>query len=151
MYYDIVGSVEVSESDMSNSTIYETKIGKEHVSDLLTKKGEFPYEFHGGPYIYISFLSAIFLGTIVMEGVNTSIMSKVTPARLNSCFLNAGLLTTLVGTAGRVFADVIITCSALLDRHIFVDFVTVTFFPLMLMGLVGLLAVNRLYEHLASS
>lgn len=150
VYYDIVGSFAVANIDMSNFTIFDTKIGEERIGDLLTNKNEFPYEFDAGPYIYISFMSAIFIGTIVMEGVDTSIMAKVTPAKLNSSFLNAGLLTTLVGTLGRVFADVIITSTALLDRHIFVDFVTVTFLPLMLMAFVGLIAVNALYVHLQS-
>ena len=131
--------------------ITETKIGQERIVDMLTAKGEFPYEYGAGPYIYICFLSAIFLGTIVMEGVDTSIMAKVTPAKLNRCFLNAGLLATLVGTLGRVFADVIITSSAFLDKHIFVDFVTVTFLPLMLLAVVGLVAVRWQYEHLLAS
>lgn len=135
---------------MTNSSIViaDTKIGNERIGDMLTEKGEFPYEFGAGPYIYISFLSAIFLGTIVMEGVDTSIMAKVTPAKLNRRFLNVGLLATLTGTLGRVFADVIITSSALLDQHIFVDFVTATFLPLMLLALMGLIAVHRLYDYL---
>eukprot|EP00980_Cylindrotheca_fusiformis_P015116 scaffold4177_cov69-Cylindrotheca_fusiformis.AAC.3 len=75
-------------------------------------------------------------------------MAKTTPPKLNKCFLNTGLLATLVGTVGRVFADVIITSSALLDRYIFVDFVNATFFPLMIFAVVGLIAVNTLYDKL---
>ena len=101
-----------------------------------------------GPAVYIVFLSAIFMGTIVLEGVDTSIMAKVTPPKLNACFFNSGLLATLVGTLGRVFADGMITMSALLDVHVFVDFVNATMVPLLLLAFLGLLLVNRYYEKL---
>jgi hypothetical protein len=150
LYYDVAGNLEVSSiaSDMTNSSIIETMIGDETISDLLTTENEFPYDYVAGPFFYIFFLSAIFVGIIVMEGVNMSIMAKMTPPELNKCFVNTGLLATLVGTVGRVFADSIITCSALLDRHIFVDFVNATFFPLMVLALVGLFTVNKLYGKL---
>lgn len=150
LYYDVVGDVEISSSttDMTNSSIKDAKIGKETIGALLTKKNEFPYDYGAGPFVYIFFLSAVFLGIIVLEGVDTSIMAKMTPPKLNKCFVNTGLLATLVGTVGRVFADAIITCSALLDRHVFVDFVNATFFPLMFLALVGLFAVSKLYRKL---
>lgn len=40
-----------------------------------------------------------------MEGVNTSLMSKIVPRELNGSIVNMGLLATLVGTIGRVVGD----------------------------------------------
>eukprot|EP00980_Cylindrotheca_fusiformis_P011284 scaffold2597_cov116-Cylindrotheca_fusiformis.AAC.12 len=151
LYYDLAGEVEVSTSGLDTTNVdnyKEAKIGNETIGALLTKKHEFPYDYGAGPVVYILFLSLIFVGIIVLEGVDTSIMAKTTPPKLNKCFLNTGLLATLVGTIGRVFADGIITSSALLDRHIFVDFVNATFFPLMILALIGLIAVNTLYDRL---
>lgn len=54
--------------------------------------------------MYLISLSAIFVGAIVMEGVNTSLMSKCAPRALDG-FVNVGLLATLVGTMGRVVGD----------------------------------------------
>lgn len=66
---------------------------------------EFPYDWGIGRVIYVTFLSAIFIGSIILEGVNTSLMSKTAPTKLNNSFLNMGLLATLVGTLGRVVGD----------------------------------------------
>ena len=66
---------------------------------------EFPYDWGVGRLIYLIFLSAIFIGSIILEGVNTSLMSKTAPNTLNNSFLNMGLLATLVGTLGRVVGD----------------------------------------------
>ena len=63
------------------------------------------------------------MGTIILEGVDTSLMAQKTPPALNDTFINSGLLATLVGTLGRVIGDSIITVSALLDNDIFTDFV----------------------------
>ena len=115
---------------------------------LLTPKKEFPYDWSYGPAIYIAFLCVIFMGTIVLEGVDTSIMAQVTPPQLNTCFLNSGLLATLIGTLGRVLSDSLITLSALLDVHVFVDFVNATFAPLVLLTLGCLILVTRLYNEL---
>ena len=54
--------------------------------------------------MYLTSLSAIFIGIIVMEGVNTSLMSKSAPKELDG-FVNMGLLATLVGSIGRVVGD----------------------------------------------
>ena len=148
LYWDIAG---VTTAELSSKGgMKAATIGNATIGNLLTDKNEFPYDYGAGPAVYIGFLSVIFIGTIVMESVDTSIMAKATPAKLNRCFVNTGLLATLVGTVGRVFADFIITLSALLDRHIFVDFVNATFAPLILLALLGLLLINRFYERLVN-
>jgi len=75
-------------------------------------------------------------------------MAKVTPARLNNAFVNSGLLATLIGTLGRVFADLLITLSALLDVYVFVDFVNATFVPLLLLAVLGFYLVKCSYRNL---
>ena len=88
------------------------------------------------------------MGTIVLEGVDTSIMAKVTPAKLNDRFVNCGLLATLVGTLGRVLSDGMITLSALFDIHVFVDFVNATFLPIVVLTLAGMYMVKVYYSDL---
>ncbi len=75
-------------------------------------------------------------------------MAQVTPSELNTCFLNSGLLATLIGTLGRVLSDSMITFSALLDIHIFIDFVNATFLPLLLLAIGCLALVNKYYDKL---
>lgn len=149
MYYDLLGVSTYRDVDPLNTTdLSHLELGGERVGSLFTKQKEFPYDWSYGPAIYITFLSIIFMGTIVLEGVDTSIMAQVTPPQLNSCFFNAGLLATLIGTMGRVLSDLLITLSALFDVHVFVDFMNVTFLPLVLLTLGCLLLVNSLYSKL---
>ncbi len=75
-------------------------------------------------------------------------MAQVTPSELNSRFLNSGLLATLIGTLGRVLSDSMITFSALLDIHVFIDFVNATFFPLLLLTVCSLVLVYKYYDKL---
>ena len=81
-------------------------------------------------------------------GVTTSIMAQVTPPELNTCFINAGLLATLIGTLGRVLSDSMITVSALLDIHVFIDFVNATFLPLLLLAVGSSVLVYKYYDKL---
>lgn len=74
-------------------------------------------------------------------------MAKVTPAKLNHSVFNSGLLATLIGTLGRVFADLLITVSALVDVYVFVDFANATFFPLLLLAVLGYLLVRKHYKE----
>lgn len=46
----------------------EASIAGFQLTSLLNKHLEFPYNFGAGLYIYVFFLSAIFMGTIVLEG-----------------------------------------------------------------------------------
>jgi MFS family permease len=149
MYYDLLGVSTYGDLDPVNTThLASLELGGESVGHILTSHHEFPYDWNYGPAIYITFLCIIFMGTIVLEGVNTSIMAQVTPPQLNSCFFNAGLLATLIGTLGRVLSDLLITLSALLDIHVFVDFVNATFVPLILLTLACLLLVTVCYSKL---
>jgi hypothetical protein len=145
MYFDIAGFL--AEKDYDKASKHDTIAGEE-LEEVLTPEGEFLYDFGSGPVVYVIFLSAVFMGTIVLEGVDTSIMAKVTPAELNDRFFNCGLLATLVGTLGRVFADGMITLSALLDIHVLMDFVNATFAPILLLTLVGLYLVSKYYSDL---
>lgn len=70
-------------------------------SDLFTSVRS---DWGAGVFVYLTSMSAIFIGTIVMEGVNTSLMSKSAPKELDG-FFNMGLLATLVGSIGRVVGD----------------------------------------------
>jgi hypothetical protein len=90
--------------------------------EILNEEDEVPYDWGAGRPVYLIFLSAIFLGTIILEGVDTSLMAKVTPPVLNASFVNCGLLATLIGTLGRVIGDSLITLSAFVDKDIFTDF-----------------------------
>lgn len=126
----------------------EITIGGTNVEKILNKENEVPYNWGFGAIIYITFLSAIFMGTIILEGVDTSIMAKMTPPELNDTFINSGLLATLVGTVGRVIGDSMITLSALIDQDVFTDFVNATFFPMIPLALIGYFIVQRFYKSL---
>jgi len=134
---DLIGTVEGEEAS----------IGDAEIKSYLNKKGEFYYDWRVGRYVYMFFLSAIFMGTIVLEGVDTSLMSRVTPPSLNDTFINCGLLATLIGTVGRVSGDSIITIGALVDKNVFTDFVNATFFFLIPLTLIGYVLVIRYYKH----
>lgn len=149
LYYDIVGISEYGDVDPDYTTdLKHLELSGVLVGRLFTLKDEFPYDWGYGPIVYIVFLSAIFMGTIILEGVDTSIMAQVTPAQLNDRFINSGLLATLVGTLGRVLSDSMITVSALLDVHLFVDFVIATFVPLLILTIGCLLLVLKFYNKL---
>jgi len=132
LIFDIIGiAVEAVEPDdfstnstntMANDQL-DISVGGESITTFLNKHLEVPYDWGAGLYVYITFLSAVFMGTIILEGVDTSLMAQKTPPALNDTFINSGLLATLVGTFGRVVGDSIITISALLDNDIFTDFV----------------------------
>ena len=55
-----------------------------------------------------------FTSVAVMEGVGTSLMSKLIPPSLARGSFNSGLLATQVGTLGRVLADLLITLAGVL-------------------------------------
>lgn len=145
LFFDVAGILAKTDYDNADK---HSEIGGQELDHVLTPEREFLYDFGSGPVVYVVFLSAVFMGTIVLEGVDTSIMAKVTPAELNDRFFNCGLLATLVGTLGRVVADGMITSSALLDIHILMDFVNATFEPVLALTLVGLYLVSKYYTHL---
>lgn len=149
LYYDVLGVSQYGKVDPDTTDLKHLELYGEFVGhQVFTKENEFPYDWGLGRIVYIVFLSAIFMGTIILEGVDTSIMAQVTPAQLNDRFINSGLLATLVGTLGRVLSDSMITLSALLDIHVFVDFVIATFLPLLILAVGCLLLVLRFYDRL---
>jgi ElaB/YqjD/DUF883 family membrane-anchored ribosome-binding protein len=110
-----------------------------------------PYDWNYGYYAYLIGISAIFMGTIILEGVDTSLMCKSAPSKLNSTFINVGLLATMVGTFGRVMGDGIIMLSALLGlprEFLYTDFVNSLFIPLIPITLLGLYLVSHYYWSL---
>jgi len=123
---------------------------KTHVStsDKDVSYTEFPYDWGYGEIVYIFLLNLIFSSTIVLEGVTTSIMVQVTPTKLNACFINSGLLATLIGTIGRVFADIFISFGSFLDSSILIDLINAMFVPLLLLAGCGLFLVNMYYSKL---
>jgi hypothetical protein len=149
LYYDISGITQYGNVDPDTTDLKHLELSGVIIGRLFTRENEFPYDWGYGHIVYIFFLSAIFMGTIILEGVDTSIMAQVTPAQLNDRFINSGLLATLVGTLGRVLSDSMITVSALLDVHVFVDFVMATFLPLLVLAVGCLLLVRRFYDQLA--
>jgi hypothetical protein len=150
LIFDIMGvaAEAVTPITVNGTDSVDISIGGTSISSFLNKQDEIPYNWGIGTVTYITFLSAVFMGTIILEGVDTSLMAKVTPAALNETFINSGLLATLVGTLGRVFGDSMITISALVDKNIFTDFVNATFFPMIPLALIGYFLVKRYYNLL---
>ena len=108
LLFDVLGSILV-DSDETEGQVRKVKLMGIEVKDILTVDGEVYYNWGNGIPFYVVFLSLLFMSTIVLEGVDTSIMAKVTPQKLNEQFINVGLLATLIGTLGRVVADSILT------------------------------------------
>jgi len=109
---------------------------------------QMPYDWNSGVIVYLVSMSAIFMGTIILEGVDTSLMSKAASPELNDTFINTGLLATLIGTLGRVLGDSMITISALIDHMVFTDFLNDTFFPMIPMALFGYYLIRTYYSYL---
>ena len=105
------------DDDTPEHAIKETKLKGVKVKTILTSDGEIYYNWGNGVPFYVVFLSLLFMSTIVLEGVDTSIMAKVTPPKLNGKFINGGLLATLIGTLGRVVGDSILTGQWILSPH----------------------------------
>lgn len=151
MVIDTSGIVEEEWGELENSTTtIDITDEDDDIPDhrMLKEHEALPYDWGAGMYVYLMFFAAIFMGTIVLEGVDTSLMSKVTPAKLNDKFINCGLLATLVGTLGRVLGDGTITLSALVDKNLFTDFVNDTFFPMIPLALLAYWAVWMHYNKL---
>lgn len=87
LIFDIMG-VAAEAVDPTGTNTTDIYIGGESVSSFLNKEKEVPYNWGIGSVTYITFLSAVFMGTIILEGVDTSLMAKVTPAALNETFNN---------------------------------------------------------------
>ena len=67
MYYDILGISHYGQFDpITDAKLKELEISGESLGHLYDD--EFPYDWGYGSIIYITFLSLIFSGTIVLEG-----------------------------------------------------------------------------------
>lgn len=107
------------------------------------------YNGQFGVYQYIIGISWVFTGTIMLEGVVTSLMAKSAPSGLENSFLfNAGLLATLTGTAGRVVADGFILFAGYLHSDDGLDFTNSILMMLVIALGVGLYSVQHNYYRL---
>eukprot|EP00554_Chaetoceros_debilis_P008935 CAMPEP_0194105894 /NCGR_PEP_ID=MMETSP0150-20130528/6008_1 /TAXON_ID=122233 /ORGANISM="Chaetoceros debilis, Strain MM31A-1" /LENGTH=1264 /DNA_ID=CAMNT_0038793885 /DNA_START=23 /DNA_END=3814 /DNA_ORIENTATION=+ len=123
-----------------NASLNVWQSTKEQVSHAWRKRGNtrrlqgsdevLAYDWNYGNYAYVIGIFSVFIWTIVLEGVDTGLMCKAAPSKLNSTFINVGLLATLVGTMGRIFGDGLILSSALIGRNIYMDLVNTIFLPL---------------------
>eukprot|EP00520_Triparma_pacifica_P017458 CAMPEP_0118635890 /NCGR_PEP_ID=MMETSP0785-20121206/2318_1 /TAXON_ID=91992 /ORGANISM="Bolidomonas pacifica, Strain CCMP 1866" /LENGTH=1136 /DNA_ID=CAMNT_0006526955 /DNA_START=277 /DNA_END=3683 /DNA_ORIENTATION=+ len=108
-------TAKVYPGDLDNSAVNEKFPLTQHV--VHAYDGDF------GVYQYVIGVSWIFFGTIMLEGVVTSLMAKSAPSRLEMSFVNAGLLATLIGTLGRVCGDAFIVGAGYLHSFEGLDFV----------------------------
>lgn len=71
LYYDVLlGISEYKGFDPIDLVhLKELEISGEEVGKFMTKDNEFPYDWNSGQAVYMTFLSAIFGGTIVLEGL----------------------------------------------------------------------------------
>ena len=71
------------------------------------------YDWNGGVYQYVVAGSLSFMGTLFLESVVMSLMSKACPAKLHRGFMKLGLLAATVGTFGRITGDIIVVMAGL--------------------------------------
>jgi len=107
------------------------------------------YDGRCGKYQYVIGVAWVFTGTIMLEGVVTSMIAKSAPSRLESTFLNAGLMATLIGTIGRILADSFIVVAGLAHSVEGWDFVNSVFVQLALVFGLGLFIVSKCYFNMA--
>ncbi|GMH89244.1 hypothetical protein TrVE_jg3157 [Triparma verrucosa] len=106
------------------------------------------YDNPFGLYQYIVGVTWLFMGTIMLEGVVTSLMAKSCPSKLNNTFINAGFLATLVGTAGRVMADGFIVGAGYMHSRDGLDFVNSVFLQVLIFISLSIWLVHRSFYHL---
>jgi len=118
LYYDILGISTYWKFDpIDIDHLKELELSGAEVGKMFTKDKEFPYDWGKGEIVYIVFLSVIFSGTIILEGVTTSIMAQVTPSKLNTCFINSGLLGNLVERIYLCFYRALVATTLTLLTH----------------------------------
>ena len=126
--------------DLNENPVNEKYPASEHVRHVYD--GEF------GVYQYVIGVSWIFCGTIMLEGVVTSLMAKSAPSRLESSFVNAGLLASLIGTVGRVVGDSFVVTAGYLHSFEGLDFVNGLLVLTLLVLVVGLHHTQSNYYYL---
>ena len=133
-------TVKVNIGDLDDSALNPS-----HPSSQRTKHD---YDGDFGIYQFVIGVSWVFLATIMLEGVVTSLMAKSAPSRLESSFLNAGLLVTLVGTLGRVMGDSFVVTAGYLHSFQGLDFTNGVLILLLLALGVGLYHTTSSYYYL---
>ena len=116
-------------------------------SHKLTKT-KHSYDGVFGQYQYLVGIVWVFTGTIMLEGVVTSIMAKSAPAKLEATFLNAGLQATLIGTLGRVAADAFIVVAGLAHELEGYDFVNAVLVQLGIVFAIGIYVTRKNYKSI---
>jgi hypothetical protein len=119
-------------------------------ADMWTLVQKHLYDGRFGFYQYVFCIGWIFMGTIMLEGVVTSMLAKSAPGSLEADFLNAGLLATLVGTLGRVAGDGIVVLAGLVHDEEKYDYVNLQFLQVLLLFSGGAWLLYRYYEKLVT-
>jgi len=117
-------------------------------ADLWKIRKEHLYNGGWGLYQYVVCIGSLFMGTIMLEGIVTSILAKSAPRELEGDFFNAGLLATLAGGGGRVLGDACIVVGGELHRVEGLDFVNCVFVQVLMLFSLGLYLINRFYTTL---
>jgi hypothetical protein len=119
------------------------------VKNFFTVHYRHPYEWGFGQVQFIIASVIIFSGTIVLEGVVTSLMAQVSPPKLEKTIFNCGLLATLFGASARFTADSLITTTGIVHKkYIFIDEINLLYAPLLVLCVVVAAIVDKKYRVL---
>ena len=107
-------------------------------------------------YQYLAGILVVFLGSQIMEGVSTSILSKCMPKTLAIGICNSGFISTQAGTSGRAVGNFSITLAGMngeigIENLVFVPLAVTTLVALILtVVFYGALKENMILEFLSS-
>lgn len=85
----------------------------------------------------------MFTGLIALEGAALSLLSKTSPANTRSIIINVGTITTFLGLAARLLADIQILLIDLSHKLINTDIVNALVLPLVLACYLLIYFVNK--------
>ncbi|GAB5030516.1 spx domain-containing membrane protein at4g22990-like [Nannochloropsis oceanica] len=135
----LVGAV--SESGYEDRTIIVT-------SQAITIAGLLVILSYWGEYNEFQFVagtSVIFVAVAVMEGVDTSLMSKVIPPVLSRGTFNSGLLAVQIGMVAKALGDGLITVIGLSAD----DLINGLYIPILIISVGLLLICMRYFKHMS--
>jgi len=135
----LVGAV--SESGYEDRTIIVT-------SQAITIVGLLLIISYWGEYNEFQFVagtSVIFVAVAVMEGVDTSLMSKVIPPVLSRGTFNSGLLAVQIGMVAKALGDGLITVIGLRAD----DLINGLYIPILIITVGLLLICMRYFKHMS--
>ena len=135
----LVGAV--SESGYEDRTIIVT-------SQAITIVGLLLIISYWGEYNEFQFVagtSVIFVAVAVMEGVDTSLMSKVIPPVLSRGTFNSGLLAVQIGMVAKALGDGLITVIGLSAD----DLINGLYIPILIITVGLLLICMRYFKHMS--